>query len=78
MQNLPGIVMHDSMYGAVHRCEATEIAHSRGIRWESSRDMGAYTNISHNHIHHCGCEGDECLSDGGGLDGATLDPYVVL
>ena len=26
-----------------------------------------------NHIHHCGCGGEECLCDGGGLDGASYN-----
>lgn len=76
VENLPGITMHDSLHGTVHRCETAYVSHCRGIRWDSSADSGAYTNISHNHIHHCGCQDDECLSDGGGLDG--MNTYSKL
>ena len=67
IQNLPGITIHDSPYGTVSKCEVTAVTHCRGIRFDSSADAGRYTNVSWNHIHHCGCGSDECLSDGGGL-----------
>ena len=78
IQNLPGITIHDSPYGVVTRCETSEVAHCRGIRFDSSADSGRYTNISWNHVHHCGCSGEECLSDGGGLDGMNTNSKLPV
>jgi hypothetical protein len=78
IQNLPGITIHDSAHGVVTRCEVTAVAHCRGIRYDSSADRGRYTNVSWNHIHHCGCGGEECLSDGGGLDGMNTDSTLPV
>jgi hypothetical protein len=80
IQNLPGITIHDCPYGVVTRCEVTKVAHCRGIRFDSTADAGRFTNVSLNHIHNCGCGDDDCLSDGGGLDGmntgSKLPVYV--
>ena len=78
VQNLPGITIHDSPYGVVTRCEVMNVAHSRGIRYDSSADSGRYTNVSWNHIHDCGCGGDDCLSDGGGLDGMNTGSVLPV
>ena len=78
LQNLPGTTIHDSPYGRVSRCEVTAVAHCRGIRFDSTADAGRYTNVSWNHIHHCGCGGDECLSDGGGLDGMNTGSKLPI
>lgn len=78
IQNLPGISIHDSPYGVVTRCEVAEVTHCRGIRFDSSADSGRYTNVSWNHIHHCGCGGEECLSDGGGLDGMNTNSKLPV
>ena len=51
---------------------------SRGIRYDSSSDSGRYTNVSWNHIHDCGCGGDDCLSDGGGLDGMNTGSVLPV
>jgi hypothetical protein len=80
VQNLPGITIHDCPYGVVTRCEVTKVVHCRGIRFDSTADAGRFTNVSWNHIHNCGCGDDNCLSDGGGLDGmntGSKDPIHV-
>ena len=71
VQNAAGIQISGCEGGLVTRCETLNIAHSRGLRWDSRDDAGAYTTLSYNHVHHCGCGGEECLCDGGGLDGAA-------
>ena len=69
--NAPGLQVSNCKGALVSHCEAAGVAHTRGLRWDNVNDAGAYTNISFNHIHDCGCGSDDCLSDGGGLDGAS-------
>ena len=66
MANSPGIEARSTPGALVTHCDVSEVAHCRGVRWDSPHDAGAGTTISYNHVHHCGCGGEECLSDGGG------------
>ena len=71
--NAPGLWASRSVGAIITRCEVCNVSHVRGIRWDSADDSGAWTQISLNHIHHCGCAGEDCLCDGGGLDGASYN-----
>jgi hypothetical protein len=78
VQHAAGITIKKCVGGLVQRCEVANVSHSRGIRWDSEMDAGAWTTIEYNHIHHCGCGGPECLCDGGGLDGASSNARLPV
>lgn len=74
IQNSGGISIQNCLRALITHNLVTNMAHVRGISYLNWHDRGAETEVSYNHIHHCGCESDECLSDGGGLYGASTTP----
>lgn len=77
VQNAAGVAVVNSRNASIVHNEVAKVVHDRGILWTNFDDLGAYTEVAYNHIHHCGCQTDECLSDGGGLYGSATTPSVL-
>ena len=77
VQNSGGISIVNSARSRVQHNEIRHVRHVRGVSFQNWRDQGAQTDVSYNHIHHCGCESDECLSDGGAIYGASTSPSTT-